>query len=175
MRAASGPGLEGWEKRKAGSQLARHDSATVTHRLPLARATRHQALLLLHCLYAFDKGAWIRGVEAADFFALAHIADRFACEAVLGLVDRALVDRCQAEDVDPGPGQLLTLETAPAQHQLASRCHLRAYEAHVSHFLGLHADKVDLTLLDPSLAHALRGANKMRSELLASMFTRPVV
>ena len=166
-------GQKAGKKRKPVTQLARQDRAAVTLRLPLARVTKHQALLLLHCLYAFDKGAWILGVGAADLFALAQIADRFACEAVLGLVDKALVERCVAENVDQGTGQLLTVKTAPAQHKLASSCHLRAYEALVSHFLGLHADKVDLTLLDPSLAHALRGANNMRSKLLASMFDSP--
>ena len=67
------------KKRKPVTQLARQDRAAVTLRLPLARVTRHQALLLLHCLYAFDKGAWILGVGAADLFALAQIADRPCC------------------------------------------------------------------------------------------------
>ena len=79
--------------------------------------------------------------------------------------------RCAAQEGPPGGegAPFLTAQNAPEQHRLAGKLHLMGYEAHMGCFLGMHADEIDLSQVDASLAHVLRGANRVPAELLASM------
>ena len=147
---------------------ARWNGVSVTHSLPLPGVTLHQALLLLHCLYAWARESWAASLSLADLFDLARVADKYACTSVLQLVDTTICKRC-SEQGPAAEGAVLTAQTAPEQHRLARTLHLRAYEGQIGFFLGMHADEIDLSTVDPSLAGVLRGASRVRAELLASM------
>lgn len=166
---ASGQPASG--KKRKSLLASEPELGSAAHTLPMTGVTTPQALLLLHCLYAFDRRAWVVGVGFQDLCDLVRVCDKFACCGVLQLVDKTLLERAEAGEGDAGDeASMLNVANAPAHHKLASRYRLSAYEAHVARFLGLNADRVDLAALDPSLAHALRGANEMRSKLFASMF-----
>lgn len=133
------------------------------HRLPLPGVSKHQVILLLHCLYRFARDTWAESLAAQDLHALAGLAHRYAVMDVLELVDSSLLKQCTASP------ELLTVDTAPAQHRIACDLQLPMYRAHVGQFLGKHADQVDITKVDPAFAAVLRGAIDARAELLQSM------
>ena len=84
---------------------------------------------------------------------------------VLALVDSMMVTKCTPEVEDKAgnaAGAWLTIQDAPAQHQLARKLHLGQYEALVGRFLGKHAHAIDLTRLDASYAAMLQGARLMQ-------------
>ena len=173
LRCQQGPETPEPRPNGPGCPLGSQGAPAITHHLPLPGASMCQALLLLHCLYAFDRGAWAEGLCGPDLLELACIADKFACTAVLRLVDSTLVKRCTAQEGAGGGGEwappCLIARNAPEQHGLARKLHLTGFEARVGCFLGMHADEIDLTQVDAGLAHVLRGANRVRAELLASM------
>ena len=149
-------------------------AGAAAHTLPMTGVTMPQALLLLHCLYAFDRRAWVVGVGFQDLCDLVRVCDKFACCGVLQLVDKTLLERAEAGEGDAGDeASMLNVANAPAHHKLASRYRLSAYEAHVARFLGLNADRVDLAALDPSLAHALRGPTRCAPSCLPACFPLP--
>ena len=150
---------------KPESEQASDEAAPVTHSLPLPGVTMHQALLLLHCMYAWARESWASCLSLPDLLDLARLADRYACTSVLRLVDSTILKRCKAQD-GAGPDAILTVQSAPEQHRLAQELHLRAYQTHVGFFMGLNADEIDLTQVDDSYADILRGASKICTELL---------
>ena len=149
------------------------ERAVITHRLPLPGVTRHQMLLLLHWLYSWTRESFSAALSVTNLVALATISDRYGALPVLHMVDSVLVKRSEAQAASPldealGP-VILSAHTAPEQHKLARKLHLTGYEAHVGIFLGMHADEIDLTKVDPGLAHILVGASRIRAQMLASM------
>ena len=136
-------------------------------KLPLPAVTRRQAQLLVHALYCFTRETWASSLGPPELIDLARIAEHLGCKQVLSLVDTVMVVKCSAEADRPGsaldtPGTWLTVQDAPAQHQLARKLQLAEYEALVGRFLGRHAYDVDLTRLDPSFAAVLQGACLMQ-------------
>ena len=135
--------------------------------LPLPDTSKKQALLLLHCLYAWDRKSWVETLDHPELTALGRLAHRFSCTAVLQLVDHGLVDFSNASIKAGNP--YLTPETAPDDHKLALELRFPQYEAHVGHFLGKAAHLVDLTQVDVHFAAVLQGACSMRDELMAEI------
>ena len=133
--------------------------------LPLPGVTRRQAQLLVHALYSFMRETWAGSLRPPELIELARVASRFNCAAVLDLADTVLVAKCAAAVDKPAPeatSAWLTVQDAPAQHQLARKLGLGKYEALVGRFLGRHAHAVDLTRLDPCFAAMLQGARLMQ-------------
>lgn len=54
----------------------------------------HQALLLLHCVYAFDRRSWLAALSPEDLLELAAITHKFAAVSIFDLVHATLVQRC---------------------------------------------------------------------------------
>lgn len=141
--------------------------STADLKLPLPGVTRRQAQLLVHALYCFTRETWASSLRPPELTDLARVAEHLGCEQVLSLVDTVLVAKCTAEANKPrpapdAPGTWLTVQDAPAQHQLARKLRLAEYEALVARFLGRHARDVDLARLDPSFAAVLQGACLMQ-------------
>ena len=122
--------------------------------LPLPNTSKEQALLLLHCMYAFDRAKWAKALQPYELAALAAVAHRFGCLQILELADSALL---QASAADAG---FTTVKNAPTQHQLARRLQLVQFELHVARFLGSYPNAVDLSKLDPGTAAVLEGARQ---------------
>lgn len=132
-------------------------------RLPLPGATRRQVLLLLHCLYQFERESWVEKLCIPEIIELAKLAHRYLCLRVLGLADKCLVKRCGVREASIKTGIVdskawLTVKDAPREHQLAQRLNLTRYEALVGLFMGRHAHAIDLGRVGPSAAAVLRGA-----------------
>ena len=125
-------------------------------KLPLPGTSRKQALLLLHCLYAFDRKSWAKSLKSPELADLARIAHKYACTAVLGLADNSLVAACKGEDF-----ALLGVREAPAQLQLARDLNLDKLEIHLAYTMGKHAHRLDLTALDAVTAAMLKGATEL--------------
>ena len=147
-------------------------------RLPLPGTSRKQALLLLHCMYAFDRSAWASTLDPPELVEVARIADRFDCAKVLQLVDNALVQACKVPErpVAGAARMWTTAEQAPAQYQLARQLHLPQLELHCGRFLGLHAHKVDLAEVrgfDAGLAAALEAALELRIQAFEAALRKP--
>ena len=148
-------------------------SPHITHRLPMPGVSMHQALLLLHCLYAWARESWAASLTMKDLCDLARIADRFACHSALHMVDETMLRLAVAHEDSPPDaalgGAVLTAASAPEQHRLAQELNLRRYRLHVEFFMGMHASEMNLTQVGEEHAEVLRGASKMRAELLASL------
>ena len=151
---------------RSSRQVSPDAAASRMQQLPLPGVSKHQALLLLHCLYAWANKDWVGTLSQSDLLDLARIADKYACARVLELVDSTLVQQCRAA---PSPPGCLSPDNAPAQFQLARDLHLEEYEGEIAQFLGMHASQVDLSKLDKTLANVLRGASKSHAELLSSL------
>ena len=141
-------------------------------KLPLPNTSKEQVLLLLHCLYTFNRESWAKTLSSSDLFSLAEIAHRFACQEVLSLADSTLCNCHSAPTDHTAPAALvsgLTPVNAPELYKAAQTLHLTQYESHVGCYLGKHADEVDLEMMEPSCAHIMRGAIQARGEVLKSM------
>ena len=136
-----------------------HSSET---QLPLPSATKQQVLLLLHCLYAWDRKSWAESLRAHELAELARIAHRFDIVPVLQLADESLVKLCHTKGAD-AYGQLSLMNTlrAPAQFQLAQDLALPQFEHHAGVFIGRHAHDVDIRKLDARSAALLSGAREL--------------
>ena len=84
--------------RSGAKRLRTASTVTIESELPLRGATRKQVLLLLSCLYAFDRGAWVRQLEPPERVDLARIADQFQCIELLQCVDASLVKMSEREE-----------------------------------------------------------------------------
>ena len=134
-------------------------------KLPLPGVTKRQAQLLVHALYSFMRETWASSLQPPELLELARVASRFNCPAALDLADTVLVAKCAAAANRRAPDAAsawLTVQDAPAQHQLARKLGLAKYEGLVGRYLGRHARDVDLTRLDPSFAAMLQGARLMQ-------------
>ena len=161
---------------QAASRPGSAGSPHVTHQLPLTGVSKHQALLLLHCLYVWQRESWVQSLSLDDLCDLACIANKFGCDSVLELVDATMLARCVAQqevpaDADHG-APILTVASAPKQHRRARELNLRGYSAHIEFFMGLHASEIDLALVHADYVGVLRGACKMRAEVFASLLGR---
>ena len=166
LQACDMPAPEG-RKRKAP-----HDGDGVLYRLPLPCVNARQAMLLLHYLYSDVPESWTAALEISDLVRLAEVANQCACLSLLKLVDSTMVKHSTAQEAhhttSAGPA-ILTAKTAPEQLSLAGKLNLEVYQAHVGCYIGRHASEIDLSLLEPSLKHALGGALEAQAKLLASM------
>ena len=127
----------------------------------------HQALLLVRCLCAFDRRAWLAALSPDDLLELARITHKHACTSILDLVRTVLVQRCSAGAPSV---PVLTISNAPEQLQVAKRLQLTGYEACIGRFLGTHAEDIDMSKLDICLANALQATVASRAELIDGMF-----
>ena len=154
-------------KRRKSAGQANENTPPPSRKLPMPGVSLHQALLLLHCLYALDRRSWLASISPGDLLELAHITHRFDCTSTLDLVHAMMVQRCAA----PAPrAPLLTVENAPSQLEVAGELQLEGFEACIGRFLGRHAKEVDMGELDPCLASALQATITARAELLEGMF-----
>lgn len=158
----------GGTKRKVDALLADHQRDAVVHRLPLLYVSIDQAVLLLHCIYAFARESWAATLAASQFMQLAQVSSQLACTSILDLVDSTLVKQCISQQA-AGESQGLTVRTAPAELSLASRYRLREYEAYVGRFIGRHASEINMSSVDSCVAHVLQGALEAHAEDLARM------
>ena len=155
------------KKRRTAHQADGQQCATSPRELPMPGAGMHQALLLLHCLYAFDRRSWLAALSPSDLLDLASITHRYACTSILDLVHTVLVQRCSAGAPST---PVLTISNAPEQLQVAKKLQLTGYEACIGRFLGTHAADIDMRKLDVCLANALQATVASRAELLDGMF-----
>ena len=139
-------------------------AARTAFELPLHGATRKQALLLLACLYAFARDAWVCALAPADQMELAQLAHMYQCTEVLRLVDASLAKMCEAEEAeedgerdDREMGWLNDLDAASLLES-ARRLHLKGFEAGVLRFIGRHLHHVQLHDMDASIAAVVVGA-----------------
>ena len=136
-------------------------------RLPLPGTSRRQALLLLHCLYAWDRKAWACSLGPPELLELARVSHKYDCTAVLQLADSALVTFGQPQGAGPGVQPAwLHVRWAPAQLQLADSLDLAGVRWLVGGFLGRHAEEVALDQVENAcVAAVLDGARCARQEL----------
>ena len=141
-------------------------------RLPLPGSSRKQALLLLHCLYAWDRKAWALGLQPWELVELATVGNKFSVLQVLQLADSCLVQTCHHTSLDSEashPGAWLTPENAAAMYQAAGTMQLACFRVHVGAYLGLHSQDVSEDGLDAGTAAVLLGArarcSKMREQI----------
>ena len=136
-------------------------------KLPLRGASRKQALLLLSCLYAFARDAWVWELGPADQMELARLAHRYQCIEVLQLVDASLVKMSEAEeelsqDTYVEMGWLNEFD-APKLLDMARDLSLAGFEARVLRFIGRHPDTVSLRDMDPGIAAVIAASRSVRS------------
>ena len=138
---------------------------TIESELPLHGATRKQVLLLLSCLYACDRGAWVRQLEPPERVDLARIADQSQCIELLQCVDASLVRMSEREEqlkqADTNSEEELDWlngRDAPALLGIAHSLQLAGFGARVLRYIGRHLDSVGLEGLDPSTAARVAGA-----------------
>ena len=146
------PGTIGWFMTHSEAEL----------RVPLLGTSRQQALLLLHCLYAWDRKSWAESLQPAELAMLARVAHKFGIAAVLQLADSALVKLCSTKDADASNTCVqMNLDRAPAQFQFARDTACLGFQEHVGRFMGAHAHALDLSKLDARSAALLKGACRL--------------
>ena len=112
--------------------------------MSLLRTTRRQALLLLlHCLYAWDRTVLIEDLDLPDLPRLAVVADKYGCTAMLHRIDDLLLAASAAEQkllgscicVDAAEAAKgaawVNVKDAPALFLWAGQVHLDKVRAHL--------------------------------------------
>ena len=128
-------------------------------RLPLSETTKKQALLLLQCLYAWNRQAWAEALDPPELVQVARVAHKYGILPMLQLADSCLVRKCSTQDAAASnEGEWMNVQRAPAQLQMAQDLALDGFEAHCAQFMGAHAHAVDLSKLDARTAALLKGA-----------------
>ena len=114
----------------------------------------------------------MQSLSLSDLLQLAQAAHRFGCSSVLQLLDDVLVKQCMATNPPSDAccdDAILDPESVPKLYQLAHNLQLTGFEAQVGHYIGKHADQIELSQLHPLSAHIARGAVEARAELIRSM------
>ena len=154
------------------SPAPKRRKATPQQHMPLPETSRKQALLLLQCLYQHTQPAWADELEIPELLDLAQAAHKFACLAVLHQADRLLVAAVKAEEAlvrgYPYAKQAaaraaawLDAQNAPARHATTQALHLPSLALHVGSFMAMHAEEVDLDVVDVALLGVLQGARQL--------------
>ena len=127
-------------------------------RLPLPGTSPKQGLL--HCLYAWDRKAWVHSLDPPELLDLGMLAHKFNCAAVLQLVDHGLAEWCNPQGIQASKGRLwLNAANAPLNHCVADELGLTAFGLRVGQFLGEKCDHISLSkVADPRIAAVLKGA-----------------
>ena len=131
-------------------------------RVPLPGTSRRQALLLLHCLYAWDRRSWAESLDASELADLAMVAHKYGIAPVLQLADSSLVKLCDTKDADASKASAqMNVARAPAQFQFAQDLGLSQLQSHIAEFMGAHAHALDLSAVDACSAALLRGIRRL--------------
>ena len=144
-------------------------------KVALLGTSRRQALLLLYCLYAWDRTVLIEDLHLPDLVRLAVVADNYACMAMLHRIDDLLLAASAAEqkllgacicadEAEAAKGAAwLNVKDAPALFLWAGQVQLDKVRAHLGQWMVLHAPEIDVSKLDATSAGFLRGAQQLHS------------
>ena len=147
-----------------------HQPCKASYYLPVPGVTKHQVLLLLHCLDTPNRDAWAQSLRPEDLFQLARVVDKYAWTSVLQLMDATLITLSALDDAGKTSQEsFLSPANALAHLDLARDLHLSEYEVHVALYLGLHAQDNDLSQLDVTTARIVQGANMHHAMQLKRM------
>ena len=136
--------------------------------LPLPGTSRQQAMLLLHCLYAWDCKAWALRLEPWELAELAVVAHRFNAVPVLQLADSSLVATCTAEaEGNLYEDKWLTLSNAGGLMNAAHDLGLHGFLTHCGRYMGRQASLLRGVQLDPWVRAVLHGASERHRSMVA--------
>ena len=129
----------------------------VHHKLPLPGTTKEQVLLLLHCIHAWEREAWVCALDASQLVELATVADKLGASAVFKLVDSTFVRLCEGLAPSSISG-VVNSNNAYAVLLIACKLQLPQSTKRLGSFIGSHPDAISKASMNAALAAILDGA-----------------
>ena len=130
----------------------------VHHKIPLPGTSKEQVLLLLHCIHAWEREAWVRALTASQLVELATVADKLGASAVFKLVDSTFVKFCEGLEPSSTHG-VVNSNNAHAVFLIACGLQLPRSLKCLGNFIGSNPGAVSkLESVDAGLAAVLEGA-----------------
>ena len=129
------------------------------HKLPLPGSSKEQVLLLLHCIYAWERDAWVCSLNAPQLVELATISDKLRAEAVLKTCDTRLVKICEGLRYHWTKYEgLVHGRNAHAVFCMARKLQLTCFLEEVGKYMGSNPGLIRTNLMDAGTAAIMRGA-----------------